>query len=442
MTEKQEKIAQALDEVRDAHIEEAAKPKNSRTKWVLRLSAAAAAVAVMIGVLLSPSSISAEAISLPEQRRDTGDYQTVRQARSELTDFFAQGSEIFLSDSENSIWSPINAFMGLCMVAELAEGESRQQILELFGAQDLQALRTYATNIWEFCYHDGKEICTLANSLWLDDDVSYDQQAMDDLAYYYYASVYRGTMGSKALNTAVAEWLDQNTGGLLKVSTKDIDLPASTIFALYSTVYLQGTWVDEFNKANNTDGIFYGYAGESTVTYMNDALREADYYWGEHCSAVTLSLKNGTTMWFILPDEGYTTADVLAEGEYMQMICGDWENYGNYLVNFSVPKFDISYRLDLADGLREMGVTDVFDGKKADFSGITDTAAYLSAANQSVRVVIDEEGVKAAAYIELPAPGASAPPSQIIDFVLDRPFVFVISGNADIPLFVGTVNQP
>ena len=56
-------------------------------------------------------------------------------------------------------------------------------------------------------------------------------------------------------------------------------------------------------------------------------------------------------------------------------------------------------------------------------------------------VQIDEEGVKAAAYIELPGAGAAAPPEEIVDFVLDRPFLFVIE-NDNIPLFAGCVNNP
>ena len=40
---------------------------------------------------------------------------------------------------------------------------------------------------------------------------------------------------------------------------------------------------------------------------------------------------------------------------------------------------------------------------------------------------IDEEGVKAATYIEFPGAGSAEPPEEIIDFVLDRPFLFVIT---------------
>ena len=54
---------------------------------------------------------------------------------------------------------------------------------------------------------------------------------------------------------------------------------------------------------------------------------------------------------------------------------------------------------------------------------------------------IDEEGVKAATYIELPGAGSAEPPEEIIDFILDRPFLFVIE-KENIPIFTGCVNNP
>ena len=154
-------------------------------------------------------------------------------------------------------------------------------------------------------------------------------------------------------------------------------------------------------------------------------------------------LKNGSRMWFILPDEGYTTADVLTDGQYMQMLLGqDWENEKWMKVNLSVPKFDVKCTLDLKNGLQEMAVADVFSESKANFEALTgDVPIFLTAVNQSVRVQIDEEGVKAAAYIEIPGAMSPAPPEEIIDFILDRPFLFAITTDS-VPLFMGTVNTP
>ena len=67
---------------------------------------------------------------------------------------------------------------------------------------------------------------------------------------------------------------------------------------------------------------------------------------------------------------------------------------------------------------------------------------WISSINQATRVAIDEEGVTAASYLEEIAPGAAEPPEEIIDFVLDRPFLFVITNRYDLPLFAGVVNDP
>lgn len=439
--EKKEKLIQALDEVSDAHISEAAMPKKKTKRWLVRITAAAATIALVVGIVVGNATIPAKAVSLPDESRAQRDNKLNAAARESLTDFFAQGTQTFLRADENALWSPLNAFLGLSMVAELTQGESRAQILDLFGVEDIDTLRAYASNLWESVYRDnGHEICTAANSLWLSADLQYKQSAMDDLAYYYYASVYKGEMGSARMNRAIGKWLDQNTGGMLTKYTKQIDLPDYTLLALYSTLYVRGTWQDEFLKSNNTEGAFHGTDADTTVTYMNKSRSAMTYYWADDFSAVSMPLKNGTTMYFILPDEGVQIADLLADGTYMQMVCHNWEDRGRYLVNLSVPKFDVSGSVELKDGLKEMGVTDIFNEELADFSAITDTDAFVSRVSQKLRLTIDEEGVKAATYIEIPGAMSAEPPEEVVDFVLDRPFLFVLS-SSDVPLFVGTVTQ-
>ena len=112
------------------------------------------------------------------------------------------------------------------------------------------------------------------------------------------------------------------------------------------------------------------------------------------------------------------------------------------MVTLSVPKFDVQAKKDLKEGLMGLGITDLFRYGAADFSASLEEPAFISSANQAVRVKIDETGVTAAAYIELPAAGAAAPPDEIIDFILDRPFLFLITDSTGIPLFAGSVQNP
>lgn len=438
-----EKLADALNEIQDHHIQEAAKPRGSRKKIFLRVAAAAAAVALVVGISVTPPSITAKAVSLPGDSRSNGRYDLAAQASTALSSFFCRGSAQFISGQSNAIWSPVNAFIGLSMTAELTQGDSRQQILELLGTEDMQTLRDYATNIWEQVYKDsGNEVCTLANSLWLDENLSYDQSAMNHLSYYYYASVYKGQMGSEKMNNAIGAWLERNTGGFLKKSTNNISLTPDTVMALYSTMYFQSKWQNEFEKSQNTTDYFYSPSGKRQATYMNKNLTSMRYCWADKFGAVQLYLKNGSQMWFVLPDEGVSVDEVLADGQYMQMITGEWENSDYYLVNLSVPKFDITTSLNLQTGLENMGVTDVFDSRYSNFSKLTgDTDIVLSGVRQNVRIQIDEEGVKAAVYIEIPGATSAQPPEKTVDFILNRPFLFVIS-KSTVPLFVGTIHEP
>lgn len=468
-----EKVAKALGYVDEKYVTAAAKRKKKKAaKYWISAVAAVLALVLLFNLPSMPMVISAKAVSIASesrqmQRPDLDDYKdrdqwradlakweaerdfrssTTRETVDALAPFFTNGSVQFLSTqgSENLLWSPINAYIGLAMMTELTDGASRQQILDLFGARDIDALRQQVGAIWESAYNDnGHEISTLANSLWLENGLNYQQDTMDNIAYYYYASVYQGDLGSQKINNAIGAWINNNTGGFLKKSTSNVNLSPDTILALYSTIYFQAKWQDEFSASKNTQDTFHAPNGDKTVTFMNKKLAQMYYYYGDNFSAVALSLKNGSRMWFILPDAGYTTADVLADGQYMQMVLQqDWENEKWMKVNLSVPKFDVNSTMDLKGGLQEMGVTDVFNEGAANFSAITgDVPIFLTAANQSVRVQIDEEGVKAAAYIEFPGAMSPEPPEEIIDFILDRPFIFAITTD-NIPLFMGTVNNP
>ena len=67
---------------------------------------------------------------------------------------------------------------------------------------------------------------------------------------------------------------------------------------------------------------------------------------------------------------------------------------------------------------------------------------YTSFYQHQSRVTIDEDGCTAVAYTVLLTDGAAPPPEDEVDFVADRPFLFVISYEDDLPLFAGVVNQP
>lgn len=183
--------------------------------------------------------------------------------------------------------------------------------------------------------------------------------------------------------------------------------------------------------------------------FLHQTSEDDLYYRGERFGAIGKGLGE-TTMWLVLPDEGTTPEELLAQVQVVEFFTAggggfEWEDRENRKINLALPKFDITSETNLLEGLAALGVTDVMDITKADFSPLTTEPQelFLSQAQHDVRVTVDEEGVEAAAYTVLAADAASAfSEPQELDFILDRPFLFAITTYNGLPLFVGIVNQP
>ena len=386
----------------------------------------------------------------------TADYQAWRESVERQKDQpagYAEGLKTFARTSaaaflaghegENMACSPANLYMALAMLSEATAGESQAQLLSLLGADSIEALRAQAKSVWNANYRDdGLTKSLLASALWLRDGANYNAETVNRLAEDYYATVFSGEMGSPDYDEALRDWLNQQTEGLLSEQTAQEHLDPETLLALTTTIYFRASWVNTFFSDNTVPETFHGAGGDETADFM----RQSDslpYHKGETFSAVGLELRSGGTMWFLLPEEGVTPEALLENEDAMTFFAApDIGSTQNPLVHLALPKFDVSSRFSLLDGLRTLGVTDVCDPAKADFSplGETENGAYLSDATHAARVTIDEEGVIAAAYTMM-AVGEGAPDFQReITFTLDRPFLYVITGDQGAPLFMGIVN--
>ena len=380
-----------------------------------------------------------------------------------LDGFISSTTTQFLSGAgeENRVYSPINVYMALSMLAETAGENSRTQILNLLGVGSIEALRTRAYTLWRDNYRDdGAVTSLLANSLWLRDGMTYSQSTLDALAEHYYASSFSGAMGSEEYNQALRDWINAQTNGLLAEQAQGLEMAPETVLALASTIYFKAAWDNEFSKELTETDTFHAPSGGVDADFMRKTL-ESSFYWGDNFTAVQLRFQRGGSMWLVLPDEECSVDELLQSGEAMDFLLSPkydqydengkvtregWTGQKFLNINLSMPKFDVSSDLDLIAGLKELGVTDVFDYTVSNFAPLgasTDDPIYVSQAKHAARVKVDEEGCEAAAYTVMIAEcGAAMPPDEEVDFVLDRPFLFAVTGDSGLPLFVGAVNQP
>ena len=475
-------ILNAIEFVDEGFIEKSMPSVKKKSKKVIVLKTVAAVLAVVMVLNVfariisydppgsvypqyNPNSpltlyISPMAIAVPEypemSKYGEADYYESRREHygqyadySEGLDGFFQKSTVQIlsgKEAKNRVYSPVSLYLALGMLAETTDGNSRKQILDLLGYNSIEELRTQAHAIWNlnFC-DDGLSKSLLASSMWFDKDLPYNEATLKSLADNYYSSSFSGEMGSDEYDKVLQDWLNHNTGNLLTDYTDTSEFDPETVLGLFTTVYFEAQWSSPFSEKNNTTEVFHAQQGDIEHEFMNKTYQDI-YYWAENFSAARLYFSESGSMWFFLPDENVSVDKILNNEEIFTIISEpyEYENRKYTQINLSVPKFDVSSGTDLTGDIKALGVTDVFDMRKADFSILSgdNSEIYLSRANQNSRVKIDETGCVAASYTELILKAGSAMPDEEIDFTLDRPFIFVITGYSGMPLFVGVVETP
>lgn len=348
---------------------------------------------------------------------------------------------------ENRVCSPLNVYMALAMLAAVTDGQTQGQILSALGTDSLDELQTRAALLWqENSWDDGLVTSLLANSIWLQDGYEYNEDTLKKLGEEFFASAFSGEMGSEDYNKQLQSWLNDNTGGLLTEQAGSVQLRPETVLALVSTIYYSAQWSDQFYEGNNTQETFHAPTGDETATFLHSS-RSGTVYYGDGFMATELPLRSSGSMWLLKPDAGVTPEDLLQSEDAVGFLLanGSWSQTQQAEVDLSLPKFDVSSDLDLLDTLTQLGMTDVQTPGAADFTPLTTANQLplaLTEAKHAARVKIDEDGCEAAAYTILSVcETAAMPPEEIVEFTLDEPFVFAITGIDGLPLFVGIVNE-
>lgn len=404
--------------------------------------------------LASRASVSAYLPNVPKSYDSSANHSYVRSLRmalqeeSGLAEFYKRSAAEFLKTEEpgkNALYSPLNVYMALAMMAETASGSTRAQILELLGADSIEALRTQADLLWLNNYADNDVALSVpASSLWLNSPYTagVNGKVLERLSQLYHTSVFEGDMDDPEYSALFRDWMNEQTHDLLSDQIDGQAFTPDDLMALAATLYFRARWDSEFPKDASEKGLFHSPSGDEEAEFMHGYANH--YYVRDGYKAVCKNLKDGSRVWFILPDEGVGLDEVLEEGDFFELkLTGFEEGYvPGAIIHFTMPKLDAETKTDLKAGLKRLGVTDCFDPELADFSELTGIdGVCVTSAQHGVRVKMDEEGVEAAAYVELFYAGA-AEPTEEVWFTLDRPFLFVVESGAGTPLFAGTVYSP
>lgn len=363
--------------------------------------------------------------------------------RFAVSDFAAKGTPLALAGQEgkNAAFSPVSLWAALAMLAPCAQGDSQSQLLSALGVAGQRELTDQVGRLWKGLYtNDGVSSLILSNSLWLNDaqQGGYVQATLDTLGRDYFAGVYTTPMGTAGADQAITDWVAKETNGLIGGNGPVVDTMPDTLLLLASSLYYKAAWVVPFDASQTQAGDFTTASSETASADFMHASLAGNFLKRDGYQAAALETQLGE-MFFVLPEEGTAPEELLSDTSFLSSLSSGAADVQYGMVEWSVPKFDLSADLDLINTLKSLGITDLLDKDKADLSGLTSLDTFLTQAEQMTRVSVDEEGVEATA-VTIIADGNGGIPDETCVMNLNRPFLFVLRSQG-VPLFVGVVNE-
>lgn len=356
-------------------------------------------------------------------------------------------SQILKDKNENIMYSPLSLYYALAIVANGSEGETENELFDLLNVSDKDYLSQQCGNLYRLLYSDNElSKLKIANSLWLDNEidgnkVSFKKDFIDNATENFYASLFSVDFSDKKTGETIGKWISDNTNGTLEYEYNPDPLQ---IMSIINTIYFYGEWSDRFNEDATKEDTFYVSEDEQVkCDFMNKKYSSSGFVKGDGYLKSVLGLKNAG-MVFILPDEGISVNDLISTPEKINEIFNGGE-YKSGEVTWKIPEFSFNTSLNIKKSLEDLGITVPFDMDNADFTGITDSNAVISAIKQKTHIGLNEEGVEASAYTEISLCDGSCAileEKEKVEMILDRPFIYGITTNNGELLFVGVCNNP
>lgn len=378
-----------------------------------------------------------------------GDVTSVASSMESLgTDLYA----VLATDDGNLVFSPASIMIALAMTYAGARGATAEEMADVLHIdlddpsfhQAMNAL-DLALESRNFEQGDDKVQLSVANSLWAQQDTTFEKPFLDTLAADYGAGVRLVDFktAAEAARVQINHWVADETNDKITDLIPSGALDPMTRLVLVNAIYLDATWAQQFDPNDTADLPFHRLAGDTvTVPMMHQTGRFA-YGAGDGWQAIQMPYSgNDLAMLVIVPDQGrfHEVEGRLGGGLIDDAVAAA---AGVTDVSLTIPKFEFRTKAGLNDALGTLGMHDAFDPAKADFSGMTtEEALYISDAIHEAYISVDEEGTEAAAATAIVMRATSAPLSEV-QLTVDRPFIFALRDTTTgAVLFLGRVMDP
>ena len=353
--------------------------------------------------------------------------------------FKTSGSALTVKGDANALYSPISLYYALAMVEAGAGGQTKADLRAFLAMIDETDAGAELQKLYSLMLHEGTSEEMIANAVWMRSELGdiVGQDWLDQLANRFYASAFKVDFNDKATAEKMSKWVEEQTRGKIK---PEID-PTDADMILMNTLYFKAEWKEAFEEMYNRQDSFFAPSGTlADVTFMNATHFNQDLLVADEFRASAIKLKNGKID-FILPNEGISPETLLANPDFLKSVYEGKRQTAD--IAFSIPKFSYRTKVDIFEKMEALGLRAMLQGGPDLSVMLPGQEAEVTNITQEAFIDLNEQGVEAAAYTQVDIKcTAILPPDDLVEMIFNRPFIYVISDDAGVPLFVGVVNNP
>ena len=363
-------------------------------------------------------------------------------------DITANVMRYFAGDlKENMVFSPFSIFMLLSIAADSVDGETRQQVLDVIGADlPFEEYRDMISVMQSTFMDEGtqdleKKGCTTGGNLVSSNAVCVQEKIKSSITPGYEDRIakYQGRLfASKDIARDVNAWVNEKTKGMIpKVADESM---SQMMACMMNAIAFEADWQKKYEEDDIGEGDFTNADGSVSEVQMLDST-EHTYIENEFFTGFVKPYKgNNYSYMALLPKKKGPSfrKRSLNSINFTKLL----EDSIRMKVYVTMPEFKYDFGKDLTSLFKTMGIEKLFS-PQADFSPMSSEWLKMEAILHKAHIEVDSKGTKAAAVtIGIVTCGCAPVMEEYRTVTLDRPFIYAIIHNeTGLPVFAGIMNH-
>ncbi|KFD66507.1 hypothetical protein M514_21351, partial [Trichuris suis] len=309
------------------------------------------------------------------------------------------------SKTSSVFLSPLSIVNVLCMTYMGAAGSTKDQLRDvMFGTtakeDQIQNLFTFLTDLLSAGKERDKGYkLSAASRLYCQSGFEILKSFTDQLEKLFKSDMTLVNFAdSEKSRSEINSWVSSRTNGKIDQLIQPGILNDLTKLVLVNAVYFKGDWAVKFQTNRTIEAPFYLSASHHVQIPMMTDKRKFHYTEDEDCQVLSIAYKgNELALYIVLPKKRFQMEQFESKltGQHLQQL---FYESSTCEVTVTIPKFKLEHSLRVKPTLEQLGLTEMFDCSKANFSEMSKNSQLcVSEFLHKAFVEVNEEGTEAAA---------------------------------------------